>query len=62
MCRRPIASFAEIYAWPTARMALAKLLADLEARHPADPALEPLRRYIESGDREWGEKNAAERG
>lgn len=50
------------YEWPTARIALAKLLADLEARHPADSALEPLRLYIESGDREWSEKKEAERG
>ena len=50
------------YGWPTARTALAKLLAELEARHPSDPALERLRRYIERGDREWSQKNNAEWG
>jgi hypothetical protein len=48
------------YKWQTARIALTKLMADLESRHPADPALEPLRRYIESCDRVWSEKNEAE--
>jgi TilS substrate binding domain len=39
------------YDWPTARAALARILADLEARDPTDPALDRLRRFIAEGDR-----------
>ena len=42
-----------VYDWPTARVALAKILADLEARSPGDPSLERLRQVIERGDRAW---------
>jgi len=41
------------YDWPTARGALTKILADLEARSPGDPSLERLRQVIERGDRAW---------
>jgi hypothetical protein len=42
-----------VYDWPTTRVALSKILADLEARAPGDPSLERLRQVIERGDRAW---------
>jgi hypothetical protein len=42
-----------IYDWPTARVALMKVLADLEARSPGDASLERLRQTIAWGDRAW---------
>lgn len=45
------------YEWPTARAALMKILADLEARSPDDPALGRLRRYIAFGDRPFGKND-----
>jgi hypothetical protein len=42
-----------IYEWPTARVALMKVLADLEARSPGDASLERLRQTIARGDRAW---------
>src|SRR5271165_1629226 len=41
------------YDWPTSRVALTKILGDLEARSPGDPSLEKLRQVIERGDRAW---------
>ncbi len=41
------------YDWPVARVALQKILADLEARSPDEPSLERLRQVIERGDRAW---------
>jgi len=38
------------YNWQMARQALARILADLEARVPGDPSLERLRRFILEGD------------
>jgi hypothetical protein len=37
------------YDWTTARAALARVLADLETRDPADPSLSRLRRFIADG-------------
>ena len=37
----------------SARVALVKILADLEARSPGDPSLERLRHVIERLDRAW---------
>ena len=45
-----------VYDWPTARVALVKILADLEARSPGDPSLERLRQVIERGDRAWNQR------
>lgn len=45
------------YPWPTMREGLGKILADLEARAPADPSLNELRAYIASGDRSWAARN-----
>lgn len=45
------------YDWPVARVALQKILADLEARAPDDPSLERLRQVIERGERAWQLKN-----
>ena len=42
-----------VYDWPTARIALVKILTDLEGRSPDDPSLERLRQVIERGDRAW---------
>jgi hypothetical protein len=42
-----------VYDWPTTRVALSKILSDLEARSPGDPSLERLRQVIERGDRAW---------
>ncbi len=38
------------YNWPTARIALRRILADLETRTPDDPNLDRLRRFIAEGD------------
>ena len=38
------------YSWPTARIALRRILADLETRTPDDPSLDRLRRFIAEGD------------
>ena len=46
-------SKAGVHDWPTARAALSRILADLEARSPGDPSLERLRQVIERGDRAW---------
>lgn len=39
--------------WPVARVALRKILADLEARCPDYPSLPKLRAFIASNDRRW---------
>jgi hypothetical protein len=39
--------------WPVARVALRKILADLEARSPAHPSLPKLRAFIVANDRKW---------
>jgi hypothetical protein len=41
------------YNWPVARLALRKILADLEESAPDDPALSRLRTFIASQDRAW---------
>jgi len=41
------------YNWPVARLALRKILADLEAKAPDDPSLPRLRAFIASQDRKW---------
>jgi hypothetical protein len=41
------------YNWPVARLALRKILADLEADAPNDPSLPRLRAFIVSQDRKW---------
>jgi hypothetical protein len=41
------------YNWPVARLALRKLLSDLEARAPNAPSLPRLRAFIVSKDRAW---------
>jgi hypothetical protein len=41
------------YNWPVARIALRKILADLEADAPDDPSLPRLRAFIASQDRKW---------
>ncbi len=41
----------ERYPWPTARAALARILADLETCAPGDPGLDRLRAFIAGGDR-----------
>ena len=38
------------YGWATARIALRRILADLETRTPNDPSLNRLRRFIDEGD------------
>jgi hypothetical protein len=38
------------YGWATARIALRRILADLETRTPNDPSLGRLRRFIAEGD------------
>lgn len=45
------------YDWPTARKALRKILADLEAQSPKDPSLPRLRAFIASRDRAWLSEN-----
>ncbi len=41
------------YNWPVTRIALRKILADLEAKAPSDPSLPKLRTFIVSQDRKW---------
>ena len=41
------------YDWPTSRAALARILADLEARTLGHQSLDRLRRYIEERDKAW---------
>jgi hypothetical protein len=41
------------YNWPVARLALRKILADLETSAPNDPSLQRLRTFIASQDRKW---------
>jgi hypothetical protein len=41
------------YNWPVARLALRKILADLEETKPDDPSLRRLRTFIASQDRAW---------
>jgi hypothetical protein len=41
------------YNWPVARLALRKILSDLEARAPEHPGVTRLRAFIASKDREW---------
>jgi hypothetical protein len=50
------------YNWPVARLALRKILADLEARSPNPPSLARLRAFIASKDRAWLRENRFERG
>ncbi len=45
------------YNWPVARLALRKILADLEADAPNDPSLARLRAFIASQDRKWLREN-----
>ena len=45
------------YNWPVARLALRKILADLEARSPNDQSLPRLRAFIASRDRAWLREN-----
>lgn len=39
--------------WPVARLALRKILADLESRSPDHPSLPKLRAFIAANDRKW---------
>ena len=39
--------------WPVARLALRKILADLEEKAPDHPSLRRLRAFIASSDRAW---------
>jgi len=39
--------------WPLARLALRKILADLESRSPDHPSLARLRTFIASNDKKW---------
>jgi hypothetical protein len=41
------------YNWPVARLALRRILSDLEAEAPNDPSLPRLRTFIVSQDRKW---------
>jgi hypothetical protein len=41
------------YNWPVARIALRKILADLEEKTPDHPSLQRLRAFIVSSDRAW---------
>lgn len=41
------------YNWPVARLALRKILADLETSAPDNPSLQRLRTFIASQDRKW---------
>jgi hypothetical protein len=41
------------YNWPVARLALRKILADLEAKAPDEPGLRRLRSFIASNDQKW---------
>ena len=49
------------YDWPVSRLALRKILADLEARSPNYPSLPRLRAFIASKDRVWLRENRFER-
>ena len=49
------------YDWATARAALARVLADLEARDRDDPSLERLRAFIAEGDRETAPRRRPDR-
>ena len=49
------------YDWPVARLALRKILADLEARSPNHQSLPGLRAFIASKDRAWLRQNRFER-
>jgi hypothetical protein len=42
-----------VYDWPTARRALMRILADLEARSPDHRSLRRLRAFIALRDRAW---------
>jgi hypothetical protein len=39
--------------WPVARLALRKILADLESRSPDHPSLPKLRAFVAANDRKW---------
>ena len=41
------------YDWPASRVALEKILADLEARSMGDPSVERLRRFIALREDAW---------
>ena len=43
--------------WPVARLALRKILVDLETSAPDDPSLSRLRTFIASTDRAWLREN-----
>jgi hypothetical protein len=45
------------YNWPVARLALRKILADLEAGAPDERSLRRLRNFIASQDRAWLREN-----
>ena len=45
------------YNWPVARLALRKILVDLEAKAPKHASLRRLRAFIASNDRAWLDKN-----
>jgi hypothetical protein len=45
------------YNWPVARLALRKILADLEAKSPNHPSLPRLRAFISARDRAWLREN-----
>jgi hypothetical protein len=45
------------YNWPVARLALRKILADLETSAPDAPSLPRLRTFIASTDRAWLREN-----
>jgi hypothetical protein len=45
------------YDWPVARLALRKILADLEEKAPDHPSLQRLRAFIASNDRTWLDEN-----
>jgi hypothetical protein len=43
--------------WPAARLALRKILADLESRAQDHPSLPKLRTFIASNDRKWAREH-----
>ena len=43
--------------WPVARIALRKILADLEAKAPKHPSLRRLRAFIVLNDRAWTDES-----
>jgi hypothetical protein len=45
------------YNWPVARLALRKILSDLETKAPDDPSLARLRGFIALKDRAWMGEN-----